>query len=182
MPTTTGNRLPPGRPWARAAAAFALGFAACGGGGVGGADAGAFTRLPPGHTGIDFRNDLAFDEEFNIYTYRNFYNGGGVAIGDVTGDSLPDVYLTSNMGDNRLYRNLGGMRFEDVTAAAGVGGERGWSTGVTMVDVDADGRLDIYVCNSGRVAGDDRANELFVNLGGGGSPSGPRTSGWPTAA
>ena len=124
-----------------------------------------FTRVSSAETGVDFRNDLAFDREFNIYRYRNFYNGGGVAIGDVNGDTLPDLYFTGNLVPNRLYLNRGAFRFEDVTDAAGVAGTRGWSTGVTMADVNADGLLDIYVANSGKRAGDDRANELFVNLG-----------------
>ena len=121
--------------------------------------------MPPEATGISFRNDLTNREDFNIYRYRNFYNGGGVAIGDVNGDSLPDVYLTANMGLNRLYLNRGEFNFEDVTDAAGVGGAHGWCTGVAMADVNSDGRLDIYVSNSGKDPGDTRANELFVNLG-----------------
>ena len=136
----------------------------CGEGAPDRPDAG-FTRLSPAQTGLDFRNDLAFEREFNIYRYRNFYNGGGVAIGDVNGDTLPDVYLTGNMLPNRLYLNIGDFKFEDVTDVAGVGGDHGWSTGVTMADVNADGLLDIYVANSGKAAGDTRANELFINLG-----------------
>ena len=125
-------------------------------------------RLPSEVTGVDFRNDLVHDDDFNIYTYRNFYNGGGVAIGDVNGDTLPDLFLTANQGPNRLYLNGGDFRFKDVTEAAGVAGERGWSTGVTFADVNGDGALDIYVCNSGDAAGDDRANELYINDGAGG--------------
>ncbi len=126
-----------------------------------------FSRLDPSETGIAFRNDLVHSREFNIYTYRNFYNGGGVAIGDINGDTLPDLYFTSNSGENELYLNLGGLRFENVTAGAGVAGTRGWSTGVSMADVNADGYLDIYVSNSGLAGRDDRANELFINDGSG---------------
>ena len=126
-----------------------------------------FTLLPSERTGLDFRNDLVYDRDFNIYRYRNFYNGGGVAIGDVNGDSLPDVFLTANMAPNRLYLNRGDMRFEDVSEAAGVGGAYGWSTGVAMADVNADGHLDIYVCNSGRFDGAERTNELYINDGSG---------------
>ncbi len=122
-----------------------------------------FELLPASATGIRFENRLRFDQDFNIYTYRNFYNGGGVAIGDVDNDGLPDIYFTSNMGPNRLYRNLGNFRFEDITDKAGVAGNRAWSTGVTMADVNGDGWLDIYVCNSGNVAGDNKQNELFIN-------------------
>ena len=126
-----------------------------------------FTRLDSTLTGIGFRNDLVDDEAFNIYRYRNFYNGGGVAIGDVNGDSLPDVFMTANMGLNRLYLNKGDFRFEDVTDRAGVGGKFGWSTGVAMADVNADGHLDIYVCNSGAIDGADRSNQLYINDGSG---------------
>ncbi len=124
-----------------------------------------FSRLDSARTGVTFRNDLVYTRDFNIYTYRNFYNGGGVAIGDINGDSLPDIYFTANSGDNRLYLNKGDFRFEDITEGAGVGGDKGWSTGVTMADVNADGFLDIYVSNSGLIEGDDRANELFLNDG-----------------
>jgi len=128
---------------------------------------GFFKQLPKEQSGLDFRNDLAYIRDFNIYTYRNFYNGGGVGIGDVNGDDLPDVYLTANMGPNKLFINEGDMHFRDITEEAGIAGTRGWSTGVSMADVNADGWLDIYVCNSGKLAGDDRANELFTNQGDG---------------
>ncbi len=114
-------------------------------------------------TGIDFRNDLKYDPDFNIYKYRNFYNGGGVAVGDFNNDGLPDIYMTSNMNHNKLYLNKGNFKFEDVTAKAGVAGTKAWSTGCTMADVNGDGWLDIYVCNSGDVKGDSRGNELFIN-------------------
>ena len=116
-------------------------------------------------TGIDFVNQLDYNRAFNIYTYRNFYNGGGVAVGDVNNDGLMDVYLTANMQSNRLYLNKGNFQFEDITEQAGVGGSRAWSTGVTMADVNGDGWLDIYVCNSGDLAGDNKQNELFINSG-----------------
>jgi hypothetical protein len=122
-----------------------------------------FEALPPEVSGVDFANTLDFDEDFNIYTYRNFYNGGGVALGDVNNDGLTDIYLSGNRVANRLYLNRGDMRFEDVTDRAGVAGRAAWSTGVTMADVNADGWLDIYVCNSGDIAGDNRRNELYIN-------------------
>ncbi len=124
-----------------------------------------FEFMPPDRTGISFRNDLAFDKEFNIFTYRNFYNGGGVGIGDINNDGLPDIYLTSNQGQNKLYLNKGNFMFEDITEQAGVEGTRAWSTGVALADVNGDGWLDIYVCNSGDIRGDNKQNELFINNG-----------------
>jgi enediyne biosynthesis protein E4 len=124
-----------------------------------------FTKMESSETGIDFENNLTFDQNFNIYTYRNFYNGGGVAMGDIDKDGLIDVYLTANQGPNKLFRNLGNFKFEDVTEKAGVAGTKAWSTGVSMADVNGDGWLDIYVCNSGDVKGDNKENELFINNG-----------------
>ena len=126
-----------------------------------------FTAINPAETGVTFENELSFDEEFNIYTYRNYYNGGGVALGDVNNDGLLDIYLTGNLVPNRLYLNEGGMKFTDVTEEAGVAGNRAWSTGVSMADVNSDGWLDIYVCNSGDIEGDNKQNELFINNGDG---------------
>ena len=126
-----------------------------------------FELKTPEETQINFENTLGFSNEFNVYTYRNFYNGGGVSIGDINNDGWSDIYLTSNQNQNKLYLNKGGFVFEDITDSAGVGGSRAWSTGVTMADVNADGLLDIYVCNSGDVAGDNKQNELFINKGDG---------------
>ena len=124
-----------------------------------------FTTLPSDYTGIDFANTLEYNKDFNIYTYRNFYNGGGVAMGDLNNDGLLDVYLTANMQLNKLYLNRGNFQFEDVTEQTGVQGERAWSTGVSIADVNGDGWLDIYVCNSGDVEGDNKQNELYINDG-----------------
>ncbi|MEJ7586156.1 MAG: VCBS repeat-containing protein [Ferruginibacter sp.] len=124
-----------------------------------------FQLLEPGKTGIDFTNEVVDGESFNILTYRNFYNGGGVAIGDINNDSLPDLYFTANQKKNKLYLNKGNFVFEDITEKAGVGGTMAWSTGVTMADVNGDGLLDIYVCNSGDVDGNSKKNELFINNG-----------------
>ncbi len=124
-----------------------------------------FSLLEAAQTGIDFNNEVVDGETFNILTYRNFYNGGGVAIGDINNDSLPDLYFTANQKKNKLYLNKGNLVFEDITEKAGVGGNMAWSTGVTMADVNNDGLLDIYVCNSGDVNGKDRENELFINNG-----------------
>ncbi len=126
-----------------------------------------FTLLPAAATGIDFANNLEYDRDFNVYRYRNFYNGGGVGLGDFNKDGLLDIYLTANMAPNRLYLNRSNWRFEDVTEVAGVGGQRDWSTGVAVADINGDGWLDLYVCNSGDIKGDDKENELFINNGDG---------------
>jgi enediyne biosynthesis protein E4 len=124
-----------------------------------------FEKIDSSQSGISFVNKVDNTEDFNIFNYRNFYNGGGVAIGDLNGDGLPEVYLTSNMGDNKLYLNRGNFQFEDITDRAGVAGTKFWSTGVVMVDINADGLLDIYVCNAGYKSGEKPENELFINQG-----------------
>lgn len=126
-----------------------------------------FIQLDPQETGVDFINKVEDTQNFNVFTYRNYYNGGGVAIGDVNNDGLSDLYFTANMAPNKLYLNKGDWKFEEVAEKAGVGGQKAWSTGVAMADVNADGWLDIYICNSGDVAGDNKENELFINQGDG---------------
>jgi hypothetical protein len=124
-----------------------------------------FTLLPSAETGIKFSNDLLYTEEFNPYTFRNFFNGGGVAIGDVNNDGLPDVFFCSSQQSNKLFINKGGFKFEDITEKAGVGSDSVWSTGVTMADVNSDGLLDIYICKSGNIKGRNRSNALYINNG-----------------
>ncbi len=124
-----------------------------------------FTKLSSETTNIDFINQVNNEKDFNIFTYRNFYNGGGVAIGDINNDGLPDVYLTANQKQNKLYLNKGNFEFEDISIASKTIGKNAWSTGVVMVDINADGLLDIYVCNAGNVKGDNQKNELFINNG-----------------
>src|SRR5258708_2617852 len=119
-----------------------------------------FSKLPSGHTHVFFRNDLKYDDKFNIYTYRNFYNGGGVALGDINNDGLIDLYFSANQGANKLYLNKGNFVFEDITDRAGVAGTRAWSTGVSMADVNGDGLPAIYGCNSGNVDGDEQEKEV----------------------
>src|SRR5256884_2172905 len=123
-----------------------------------------FTRLPSGYTGVRFANRLTGTRELNVFAYRSYYNGGGVALGDLTGDGLPEIVLTSNLGGTRLYLNEGKFRFRDVTEEAGLHSQ-GWTTGVTLADVNGDGLLDIYVCHAGNVEGKLRANELYINQG-----------------
>ena len=121
--------------------------------------------MPSSYTGVTFANRLQDTPQLNVFTYRNFYNGGGVAIGDLNGDGLPEVLLTSNQHSSKLYLNEGHFRFQDITDKAGVGGRGAWTTGVTMADVNGDGRLDIYICHAGNIAGKPRANELYINQG-----------------
>ena len=124
-----------------------------------------FTKLDPAITGINFVNEVKNGPEMNIFKYRNFYNGGGVAIGDINNDGLADVYFTSNLGTNKLYLNKGNFKFQEISKTAGIEGTKSWSTGVVMVDINGDGLLDIYVCNAGNTKGDNQKNELFINNG-----------------
>ncbi len=124
-----------------------------------------FEEIPANKSGITFTNTVENTEDLNIFNYRNFYNGGGVAIGDLNNDGLADVFFTSNMGDNKLYLNKGDFQFEDITDKAGLAGSRSWSTGVALVDINADGLLDIYVCNAGYKKDKKPENELFINNG-----------------
>lgn len=124
-----------------------------------------FQKISSESSGITFVNNVENTADFNIFSYRNFYNGAGVGIGDINNDGLSDVYFTNNMGTNKLYLNKGNFQFEDISTTAGVEGTKAWSTGVVMADVNADGLLDIYVCNAGYLPNDDRQNELFINNG-----------------
>jgi hypothetical protein len=115
------------------------------------------------HTGIDFNNKVEDGRLDNSFLFRNFYNGGGVAIGDINNDGLPDIFFTSNMGSNKLYLNKGNFQFEDITDKAGFKQDSMWSTGVVFVDINNDGWLDIYVCNSGHMSDHNRRNKLYIN-------------------
>jgi enediyne biosynthesis protein E4 len=124
-----------------------------------------FTLLDEKQTHIDFINNLENTEEYNTYTYRNFYNGAGVGLGDFNNDGLPDIYFCGNQAGNRLYINKGNFVFEDITESAGVACTGSWSTGVTIADINGDGWSDIYVCKSGKPGRMNRFNELFINNG-----------------
>jgi enediyne biosynthesis protein E4 len=127
-----------------------------------------FEILASSETHIDFANDLEDKQNPGILNYIYYYNGGGVAIGDVNNDGLPDIYFTANSkGHNKLYLNKGNFKFEDVTDKAGVAGTSDWCTGVTMADVNGDGLLDIYVCAVANMHGLKGRNELFINNGNG---------------
>jgi hypothetical protein len=125
-----------------------------------------FTLLPPEKTHVDFNNALTEGLNTNVMAYEYFYNGGGVAIGDVNGDGWEDIYFSGNMISNKLYLNKGDMIFQDITNETNVAGRKGpWKTGVTMADVNGDGLLDIYICYSGNMRPEKRANQLFINQG-----------------
>ena len=124
-----------------------------------------FTKLESSQTGIDFQNEVTNGKNMNIFKYRNFYNGGGVAIGDINNDGLADVFFTSNQGSNKLYLNKGNFKFVDITSQSGVNGKKAWSTGVVMVDINGDGFLDIYVCDAGSNIDAIRKSQLYINNG-----------------
>ena len=124
-----------------------------------------FEALDAAQTGVAFQNTLTETEQWNIIQYPYFYNGGGVAIGDINGDNLPDIYFTANQGANKLYLNKGNFKFEDITDKAGVADTEGWKTGVTMADINADGKLDIYVSHVSKYNGLLGKNRLFINKG-----------------
>lgn len=124
-----------------------------------------FTLLPSDETGIKFINEVQNRKDFNIFKYRNFYNGGGVALGDINNDGLTDIYLTGNTVSNKLYLNKGNFEFEDISETAGIKGNKPWSTGVVMADINNDGLLDIYVSNAGNMEGNNHDNDLYINNG-----------------
>lgn len=124
-----------------------------------------FESLSPQKTGVTFKNTLTESPKANVLTYEYFYNGGGVATGDINNDGLEDIYFTGNMKANALYINQGNFKFKEIAASAGVDCKTGWKTGVSMADVNGDGLLDIYVCFSGKGNPENRRNKLFINNG-----------------
>lgn len=124
-----------------------------------------FSELSSGKTGIEYRNLLVEDESLNVAHYIYFYNGAGVAIGDINNDGLQDVFFTGNMVKNRLFLNKGNFKFEDITTHSGVAEKQGWCTGTSMVDINGDGLLDIYICRSADDNPQRRKNLLFINNG-----------------
>jgi len=116
-------------------------------------------------TGLSFTNTITESNDLNILDYLYFYNGGGVAIGDINNDDLPDVFLSGNQVKNKLFLNKGNLQFEDITEKAGIGGNSSWNTGAVMADVNGDGLLDIYVCAVVGINGFNGFNELYINNG-----------------
>lgn len=125
---------------------------------------GGFELLDPDYTGIHFQNTIKENDSINVFTYMNIYTGAGVAVGDIDNDGLEDIYFSGNMVSGRLYRNKGDMQFEDISETSGIL-NYSWGTGATMVDINQDGWLDIYVCVSGGGPTEKRANLLYVNNG-----------------
>lgn len=140
------------------AALAGLGFA-CGG------DKTLFSRVPVSESGIDFSNRIRENDTLNILDFEYIYNGGGVGIADMNGDSLPDVLFSGNQADSRIYLNRGNMKFEDISKKAGISNVGRWCSGISLVDINADGRMDIYLTSTAKKAETQRANLLFVNQG-----------------
>ncbi len=115
------------------------------------------------NTGIDFNNTVIDGQLENSFYFRNFYNGGGIAVGDINNDGMADLFFTSNQGENKLYLNKGDFKFEDISKKAGLRQDSMWSTGVMMVDINNDGWLDVYECNSGHMQSGKRKNKLYIN-------------------
>jgi hypothetical protein len=124
-----------------------------------------FEVLNNSRTGLDFNNKLTPSIEFNVFKYMYFYNGAGVGTGDFNNDGLPDLFFASNQSDNKIYLNKGDLKFQDVTKKAGIPEDGGWSTGVSIVDINNDGLLDIYVCRVGKYDILNSHNQLLICTG-----------------
>ncbi len=124
------------------------------------------TLLSNDETNIHFSNSVVETYDANFLTYEFIYNGSGVAIGDINNDGLEDIYFGGNSSDDKLYLNEGNLKFKDISSSLGLKNLKGWTTGINMVDINADGLLDIYVCRSGPSKNNvERANKLFINKG-----------------
>ena len=121
-----------------------------------------FTVLDHNRTGLHFANRLTATDSFNVFKYMYFYNGAGIGCGDFNSDGRPDLFFASNQKQNTVYLNEGGMKFRDVSKAAGIPQDNGWSTGVSVVDINSDGLLDIYVCRVGNYEGLRSKNQFLI--------------------
>src|SRR4026208_587402 len=124
-----------------------------------------FEVLDSKATGIDFANKLTPTPQFNMFKYMYFYNGAGVGVGDFNNDGLSDIFFSSNQGENKIYLNEGGMKFKDVTKETKIPQDGGWSTGVSVVDINNDGLLDIYVCRVGNYETLQSKNQFLICKG-----------------
>ncbi|HZV71539.1 MAG TPA: VCBS repeat-containing protein [Saprospiraceae bacterium] len=124
-----------------------------------------FSLISPDDSGVTFSNNFTEDYNYNFYNYPYIYNGGGVAAGDVNGDSLPDLYFTATFAPDKLYLNLGNLKFLDVTDKSGVAAGEGFKTGTVMADINGDGKLDIYVCRTSKTDDGKKTNHSFINMG-----------------
>ena len=122
-----------------------------------------YNKVDSVYSGVNFSNDLVDNSEMNIVEYLYFYNGGGVALGDINNDGLDDIYLTANQKPDQLYLNLGDLKFKNISNNLGIENQSSWSTGVSMADVNGDGWLDIYVSKVGKFKTLDSHNLLYIN-------------------
>ena len=126
---------------------------------------GLFDVLESDQTGLDFNNQLAYNQQFNLFKYIYFYNGSGVGAGDFNNDGLVDLFFGSNQGQNKIYLNQGDIKFKDITRQASIPQDGGWTTGISVVDINNDGLLDIYVCRVGDYEILHSKNQLLINTG-----------------
>ena len=124
-----------------------------------------FVTLDNTKTGLDFTNNLTYNKDFNLFKYMYFYNGGGVGAGDFNNDGKIDLFFASNQHQNKMYLNQGGLKFKDVTKEAGIPDDGGWSTGISVIDINNDGLLDIYVCRVGKYETLNSKNQLLICKG-----------------
>lgn len=125
-----------------------------------------FRTVSPDKSGLSYLNQITESDSLHVFLYEYLYNGAGIGIGDFNGDGREDVFFSGNTAPNKLFLNKGDLTFQDITLPAGVAGNGRWATGVCVADVNGDGKLDLYVCHSGKYTNpDDLRNELFINLG-----------------
>ena len=126
---------------------------------------GELVQIDPDKSNVHFSNDIEENDSINIFDFSNIYNGGGVGIGDFNNDGLMDIYFTGNRVPNKLYQNKGNFKFQDITDEAGVGGTGDWYRGVSVIDINNDGKMDLYVCATAKRNPLERKNILYINQG-----------------